>query len=79
LALQDRVPFNSPGTNFTLSVDGVGVHVIRYNFYNSTSDTMTKNFLANFPDGMSGVHTFTGEWNYDGSLNASCTVQVTFN
>ena len=75
---QDRVSFNSPSTNFTLSVDGTGANVIRYNFYNSTSDTMTKNFLANFPDGMSGVHTFIGEWNYDGSLNATCTVQVTF-
>jgi hypothetical protein len=77
--LQDRASFNSPNTNFTLSVDGIGVNVIRYNFYNSTSNTMTKNFLANFPDGMSSVHTFTGEWNYDGSLNATCTVQVTFN
>jgi hypothetical protein len=78
LPLQDRASFNNPNTNFTLSVDGTGVNMIRYNFYNNTSDTMTKNFLVNFPNGMSGVHTFTGEWNYDGSLNATCTVQVTF-
>ncbi len=64
---QDRVAFQSNATRFDLYVDGSLVFSIRYLDY-STQYGMTKWFLTNFPAGMTGTHTFEGQWFEDGEL-----------
>jgi hypothetical protein len=50
--------------DFKLEVDGV---LVREDFKmvsaeSGSPDTLRKNWVYNFPDGMTGTHTFTGHW-----------------
>lgn len=75
-----RTDFENPGTNFTLYVDGTMASSVMYYQYNNSSDIMSKEFLTNFPLGMTaGTHTFLGQWFDDqAGLVGTCTEPITF-
>ena len=75
---EQKLGFASPGTNFTLFVDGKQAPYLMYRQPDKASGTMDKWFLTNFPSGMTGVHTFLGMWFNDSALALTCQIVVTF-
>ena len=74
-----RTDFNSPGTNFTLWMDGTPVRSNPVRSYDHSTDSMSKEFLSNFPDGMAGTPTFTGQYfDHVTGLGLACVLTVTF-
>lgn len=76
-----KAAFNSPGTNFTLLVDGNHVAYNTYHEFDHVNGVMDKLYLYNFPSGMTGTHTFTLDWYNVTStpiLQLTCQTTVTF-
>ena len=48
--------------DFSLEIDGAVVDGLRYVIPDRTEDPGNVGRIFNFPEGMSGVHTFTGRW-----------------
>ena len=75
---EQKQGFASPGTNFTLLVDGRQAPYTVYRQPDKTGGLMDKWFLTNFPSGMTGTHTFLGQWFNDSELALTCEIAVTF-
>ena len=55
-------PFSIGWLAFELEVDGAIIPATYINNSGTTMDTYNHGWVYNFPDGMTGVHTFTGHW-----------------
>lgn len=73
-----------PTTTFRLTVDGTLMHSALIVWVQAISTdagnlwVAQKMDLTTFRNGMTGVHTFTGEWYLLGNLDNRCVVTVTF-
>ena len=75
---EQKQGFGSPGTNFTLYVDGKQAQYTTYRQLDKANGVMDKWFLSDFPVGMTGTHTFLGLWYDDTLLALTCQIEVTF-
>ncbi len=58
----------APTTHFALYFDGALQATLAYNAYDPATDRFSRLWLRNYPSGLTGIHTFTGQWFEDGSL-----------
>ncbi len=75
---EQKQGFSSPGTNFTLFMDGKQAPHPMCRQPDRSAGVTDKWLLANFPNGMTGTRTFLGEWYNDTTLALTCEIEVTF-
>jgi hypothetical protein len=66
-----------PTLRFELSVDGIQKHgAIDFNFDPDAAGLLLKTYVFNFPQGMSGTHSFTGCWYLADGSPPTCGTRI---
>lgn len=70
--------FMAPTTTFELQLDSVTQKSVQAFRYFPETDTMSKFFVSEYDQGLTGTHSFVGNWYLDGALVSGAAHEAVF-